>query len=187
LFRKGKHIVVGYEGFTYNVEPWSKNNMQLAFGEDAFEFMKDVPITCAGVIAGDVKSMQDLFMQIVTLCTDIVYANQVPGGGGPDQSALNIILESPHWKPIVFHTEKILHAGTSIPGIRAGNGGIGQSYLLDPQILELYMDNFVLASAPELYEGQIINTGHQADKYIVIHQYDRIPEWCDILKNKYKE
>lgn len=189
-----KYIVVGREGFTYENEPWSKNNMKLAFGDRSYDFMKNVPIICAGVIAGDIESMKNLFTQITILCKDCFYPNAVPGGGGPDQAALNIILETPKWKWCVYYSERILHAGTSLPGILNNRGGeigrvlheISQGNPDYPK--EYYKGKFLLQSDPKLIDGKIIDVSSADDKpYVIVHQYDRITEWNAAMKKKYKE
>ena len=183
-------IVIGYEGFTYDVEPWSKNNMKQAYGDEIFEMMKDKDIICAGVIAGGKNAISSLFNQIFILTEGSKYPDRVPGGGGPDQSALNIALVSPQWEKHVFPTERILHAGTSLAGISHGSGAIGES-IYDPrgvpqQAFNYYKERLNLSSVPAMQKDQIIDVNGKIN-YTIIHQYDRISSWKSIIQSKYKE
>jgi hypothetical protein len=177
-------IVVGSEGFKYNVEPWSKANMQQAFGPMVYETMKNRDIICAGVIGGPTQAIMDLFLQVFLLCRGT--AAHVPGGGGPDQAALNILLHGSGWIDNTWNSEFILHAGTSIPGIQAGNGDIGLNYKQTPEILDYYKENFMRSDYPKLIDDEII-CGLSNDKYHIVHQYNRIPEWNEVLNKKYRD
>jgi hypothetical protein len=183
LLRIENKIVVAKEGFTYAIEPWSKNNMKQSYGDQMYNKMKDKPIYCAGVIAGE----RNLF-QFLMLCLSSLgfTAPQHPsGGGGPDQAALNILLHSEVWKNFVFETEDIIHAGTSFPGIKAGNGEIGTSYKISPQILDYYVTNYNRKDNPGIVSSKIFDTMSN-EEYIIVHQYNRIPEWNMQLQNEYK-
>jgi hypothetical protein len=54
---------------------------------------------------------------------------------------------------------------------------------LDPKVKDKYAP-FLLEPTPTLIEDVI--TTSSGKEYILIHQYDRIPEWKSILENKYK-
>lgn len=183
LLRVDNKIIVAKEGFTYDIEPWSKNNMKQSYGEQMFDKMKDYPIYCAGVIAGEKNLFQFLMLCLSSLGFT---APQHPlGGGGPDQAALNILLHSEVWKSFVYETEEVIHAGTSLPGIKAGNGDIGMSYRNSPEVLEYYQSNYNRSDIPENLSSNIINK--KIDRpYVIVHQYNRIPEWNTEIQNEYK-
>lgn len=181
------HIIVAEEGFKYIDEPWSKNNMISSYGDPYYERMKNISIVCAGVIAGKKDFVADLFDNIYAWCSISNYTGTVPGGGGPDQSALNIILNQRLYSVVTQKTRHILHAGTSIPGIKAGHSDIGLDVKNNPEKMKIYEDLFGLSSYPILNsEGQIINENN-GNPYIIVHQYDRIPEWKKIILEKYKD
>ena len=129
-------ILVGSENMTYGAEPWGKNNMQKAFGPLFLDKLKDSPIFCAGVIAGDMASLRDLCMNIWLVCRGL--NPNVDGGGGPDQAALNILLDLEAYRYSTLFTNAnsgwVLHAGTSLPAIQAGSGGIGAAYKINPNM-----------------------------------------------------
>jgi hypothetical protein len=179
-------IIVGEEGFNYSDEPWGKNNLEKAFGGKIYERLKDKDIVCAGVIAGKKKIIIDLFENIYAWCCSSIYPNTVPGGGGPDQAALNIIINQKLIEPYVCRTPLILHAGTSIPGIKAGNGDIGVDVKLNPEKLSFYQYKHTLIDGPICVDG-IIKNSFGNRPYYIVHQYDRIPEWKKIIIEKYKD
>ena len=182
-------IVVGREGFTYSMEPWSMNNMIKSFGTEVFNKLKNEQIICAGVIAGPRKMMLDLFKQIFLLTQESAFPDIVPGGGGPDQAALNITLASPQWKNRYKYTEKILHLGTSLVGISQGSGAISEYiYSSDnPQeLFDRYQKSTCIESGPNLSGDKVIDVFGKID-YTIIHQYDRIPEWKNVIVNNYRE
>jgi hypothetical protein len=183
LLRVDNKIIVAREGFTYDIEPWSKNNMRQSYGDQMYDKMKDCPIYCAGVIAGEKNLFQFLMLCLSSL--GFTAPQHPQGGGGPDQAALNILLHSEVWKNFVYETEEIIHAGTSLPGIKAGNGDIGMSYRNSPQVLEYYQSNYNRSDIPENLSSTIINK--KIDRpYVIVHQYNRIPEWNVEIQKEYK-
>ena len=130
------NLLVGSENMLYKDEPWGRNNMLQSFGEYFFDRLKDERIICAGVIAGTLEDVRDLCLTLWLVCRGM---NQhVPGGGGPDQATLNILLDTVVHKYTTFFTDPlngwVVHAGTTLPAIQAGSGGIGEAYKRDPNI-----------------------------------------------------
>ena len=149
--------------------------MKVAFGPGIFETMRNKPIYCAGVIAGTQKQLSDLFMNVYLLCRGC--PAHIAGGGGPDQSALNILLSLSSYSTIEKLTPLdafVFHAGTSREAIMAGSGAIGESYLRDPGVLAIYNNTMVNAGA--IWKNGQVCTPFE-DPYCIVHQYDRVPEW----------
>jgi len=192
LIGEGSQIVVGLEGFTYDVEPWSKANMKTSFGDEILEMMREVPIVCAGVIVGEKHTISNLFNQVYILTEGSKYPDRVPGGGGPDQSALNIALTAPPWKDLVKHTESILHVGTSMECIATGRGAIGESVFRPDgnprQAYDYYTSKMLLKSRPRIEtDGYVFDDDRIVGEYVIIHQYDRMKPWKDSITTRYKE
>ncbi|MEX0595121.1 MAG: hypothetical protein WD512_01385 [Candidatus Paceibacterota bacterium] len=176
-------VVVSGEGFKYEDEPWSRNNMITAFGSEQYEFMRDKPIHCAGVIAGTKEGIIRLFDEIWFACQG--KPPYVPGGGGPDQSAFNIILNTQYDLVRVKYTTNddtwACQLGTTVPAIKAGSGDIGHEFA-KRYFSGLYLDEVkqkMLAKEPKLDGKTILN--NDGKPYYIIHQYDRIPEWRDTI------
>ena len=89
-FLNNTQLLVGSENMTYGSEPWGRNNLKHAFGEYFLESAKVKEIYCAGVIAGTRMALKDFALNLWLICRGL--NPQVPGGGGPDQAAMNIAL-----------------------------------------------------------------------------------------------
>lgn len=172
--------VLGSENMLYQDEPWSKNNMLQAFGPVFYEKMKERPIYCAGVIAGDVESIRDLCMNLWLVCRGL--NPHVDGGGGPDQAALNILMNfntyAASFGPSVPSDGWVLHAGTSLPAIQAGSGGIGQAYIQNKNMDLKFIEDIEYSTI-----GDFVRVN--GEKVTVLHQWDRVPTWKQMIEAKY--
>lgn len=176
------YIRVASENIRYKDEPWSRNNMEQAFGPLMSKVMEEAPIYCAGVIEGTFEVLRDLCLEVYLLCRGSMA--HVPGGGGPDQAALNIILNQNVWKAITVEYDIwAIHLGTASPGIESGYGDIGHAYkrgqlpnykslFIDPEDLEIDPDGFVKDSHSNLYT--------------IVHQYNRVDQLDDQVAMRYK-
>lgn len=184
LTKQDKQLFVGSENLKYDIEPWNKNNMMLSFGPMIYERMKDNPIYCAGVLAGKRKTMLDFCLNLFLICRGS--PAYVSGGGGPDQSAINLLLSmSPYSEVTKFATTNdpfVCHAGTTIAAIKSGSGAIGISYLQDPSVLDKYQKNLI-DGEPKLVNDTVCTP--DGIPYCIVHQYDRVNEWKSIIQQKY--
>ena len=173
-------LLVGSENLKYKDEPWGRSNLQQAFGQYFLETYGDNEIYCAGVIAGTRNAMRDLALNVWLICRGL--NPHVPGGGGPDQAALNILLQSDVYSDITNFSNPsdawVVHAGTSLPAIQAGSGGIGQAHRSNPTIGL----PFVREIEYNVINNEVCVNGN---KVSVIHQWDRVPEWKELFTNKF--
>jgi hypothetical protein len=179
-FLSGYDLVVGSENMTYGNEPWGRNNLASSFGEYFLDRMKDDPIFCAGVIAGDLMSITDFCLNLYLICRGL--NPHVPGGGGPDQAAMNIMLGMEVYRYSTMGTGPatgwVLHAGTSMPAIEAGSGGIGEEYVRNPNMKIDFIDEVQYYVKDEAV--------HVEDtKVTILHQWDRVPAWKQMIEAKY--
>lgn len=174
-------LVVGTENLRYKDEPWGRNNLQLSFGASIYESLKDNPIYCAGVIAGKHKAVVDLFLNIFLLCRGT--ADSIPGGGGPDQAALNVLLSLDAYKTdtkFLRTTDAfVCHAGTSLHAIASGSGGIGAEFMKDNGVIEDFKENMLDADC--IMKDGLVCTA-KGVPYCIVHQYDRVTEWKKDMK-----
>ena len=174
------NILVGSENLTYENEPWGKNNITTAFGEYFYEKLKDSPIYCAGVIAGDLESLKDFCLNLWLICRGL--NPHVDGGGGPDQAAMNIMLDMEAYTFSTYFSSPacrwVLHAGTSLPAIKAGSGGIGQEYIRNPNMkIDFINDlNYTVIDNKVCWSENPIT---------ILHQWDRVPEWKRMIEENY--
>jgi len=170
-FLSGYGILASGEGFRYRDEPWSDNNMKLAFPQH-YDDMQDKPINCAGVIAGTKEEIVALVLDMYFKCMNI--PQRVLGGGGPDQSAYNILLQSKHFYPIVrwlnANDDWACNVGTTSLAIKAGYGEIGQRAKHDPSAAAKYAE-LRLDKDPVVQNGKLCT--YRGEPYYIVHQYDR--------------
>lgn len=176
------NLIVGSENLKYEHEPWGRNNMQKSFGEYFYENIKSEQIVCAGVLAGTIEDIKDLCLNIWLITRQMQH--HVEGGGGPDQAALNIILDMVTHRYTTLFTDPtsgwVVHAGTSIDAIRAGSGGIGEAYLRDPNIELPFVKDIEYSIGVE--DGKIYADEKQLT---IVHQWDRVPLWQALVEEKY--
>jgi len=169
--RQGQNeLIVSSESIKYEHEVWGKNNLKQSFGEIMYEAHKGNEIINCGVLAGRL----DMF---VGLCKTIwllsVNATQhVPGGGGPDQAALNLILSTPAYR----NTTEI----TDIDTPWASQLGT----TMDPRKLHRYLQ-FLPLVRPSFNEKKVQVETPAGIPYAIVHQYDRVPEIKEAFERKY--
>lgn len=174
-------IVVGNEGLTYEDEPWSKNNFICVMGNNLYEEKKKSFIKCAGVVGGNREILRELFLSIYM--TSLGLQQYPKGGGGPDQTVMNVILGMKPWDKFVRCDSGIYHAGTSRYAIESGKGEIGHQYIQSSD-KETFMKDFINKSTQlqaVLKDGKIVSA-ETGLPFPILHQYDRVIDWIDIDK-----
>lgn len=159
-----KKINVGCESLRYRDEEWGRQNLYESFGEVAYDRCKDNLIFNCGTVAGEWKTMSELFLNIYLMCIG-------SPNGTPDQAALNTLLSFDVYKSITRFTMSeeswACQAGTTI----------------DMKVVSINKHNLV---EPQPYlDGDVVKTS-KGVPFTLVHQYDRIPEWKSILEAKYK-
>jgi len=163
-----KSLVAGSESIRYQDEEWGSHNLMKAFGALIHEHNKENLIYNAGTISGQFDTMSDLFLNIYMLCNSTNHFTE--GGGGPDQAALNILLNMKSYKDIT-------NFAMSEDGYAAQLGTTG------PQIAGKY-GNKLVEKNPILVDNMICTS--EGVPFSIVHQYDRVPEWKKIIEAKYE-
>lgn len=163
-----KEINVASESISYENEDWGNNNLLKSFGNLIHDHNKNNVIFNAGTISGKFDTMVDLFLNIYMLCNGTNH--MIEGGGGPDQAALNVLLNLKPYKDIT-------NFASSDEGYAAQLGTTG------PQILGKYGGK-IIDKAPILVDNMVC-TG-EGIPFSIVHQYDRVSEWKKIIESKYQ-
>ena len=167
----GKKLCVGAENLKYKDEAWGIHNMYQSFGDIAAIYMQDKPIYNAGTIAGEFDTFLDFCYNIFLMCQGAPM--DVPGGGGPDQAALNILLSLEPYKSITkFNSHEddwACQCGTTV----------------DPNKINSFRNNFLVKTEPVWRDNDSVYN-NKDDKYVLVHQYNRVPEWNEKLRKKYE-
>lgn len=165
---KGKKIVVSSESLRYQDEAWGDQNMASSFPM-MHPFMRDREIWNCGVLAGEISVMRDLFLNIYLASGGA--PQQVPGGGGPDQAALNILMSMEPYKSITRFARSedgwACQAGTTV----------------DPRKIDGFRDK--LLEAEPRWDGEHSTTS-KGKTHAILHQWDRIPDWRATIERRYQ-
>ena len=163
-----KKICASAESLLYKDEAWGIHNMKQSFGPIAANYMAEMPIYNAGVTAGTYEDYIDLCYNVYLLCNGA--PSHVPGGGGPDQAALNLLLSLKPYKDITLYTNHddgwACQCGTTV----------------DPSKMTSFRPH-LLSPEPVWKDGVMYNS--KGDKYAILHQYNRVPIINDYIRNKY--
>lgn len=164
---KDKKINVACESIHYKDEEWGDNNLLKSFGPLIHEHNRNNLIYNAGTISGNFDTMLDVFLNIFLMSGSA--PGFIEGGGGPDQAALNILLNLEPYKSIT-------NFAMSEDGYAAQLGTTG------PQVQGKYADK-VVEKTPILVDNTVCTSN--GTPFALVHQYDRIPEWKQIIESKY--
>ena len=162
-------VVAASESIPYNKEDWGNFNLYRSFGPQVYQTFCDKIVSNAGVMAGEYEHMLDLFMQISLLC-NAAPAHYIEGGGGPDQAAYNVLINSNPWKKNTFFA-------------KSEQGWAAQLGTTGPQIQERY-GKFITEELPTLKDGIVCTS--KGEPFYLVHQYDRVPQWKNEILEKYK-
>ena len=163
-----KKIVASSESMYYKDEEHSNFALYSNYGPAIYSAYNNKLIYNAGVMAGDIETMLDVFMHIYLLC-DAAPSHWNQHGGGPDQPAYNLLMHTKVYQDISRHTP-------SEDGWAAQLGTTG-SYIADR-----YGDKIV-DPAPIMIDGKVCTTA--GEPFYIVHQYDRIPEWKNVILEQY--
>lgn len=159
----GMKINVGSEGIQVSHEPWNSEVILKCYGPIVHEHLSQLTSFNAGTIGGDADTLRDLSLNVFLSS----YRNPITY---TDQSALNILLSLEPYRSVTRFNRAdedwACQAATAAdPVYRASHG----SRLLSP---------------PPLLRGDSVCTP-SGSPYCLVHQYDRIPEWKEVLERKY--
>lgn len=163
------NFLMSSEAITYQYEPWGANNLFQSFGPQMYEKHKDHAIVNCGVLAGKFDMFMGLSKTLYLMCANAV--QHVPGGGGPDQAALNLLLDTPAYESITcvadHNDDWAAQLGTT----------------MDPRKIQAYLP-YITEPLPRLSpEGLVVNPANTP--YTIVHQWDRVPEVKEAVERLY--
>jgi hypothetical protein len=164
------------EQLLYKDEPWGRQNLQETFGLTLYENWKHWEIFNVGVLAGKSANIEDLMLQIFITCQ-----------GRPipicDQAVFNYLINRTNFATTM--PEGIVKFDHSSPWcVQAGT-------VADPNKLDMFRPHWTRDINDLRFEirngliGRVLpDDSHMP--YIIVHQYDRVPEWKKLIEEKYK-
>jgi len=157
-------LVLSQEGLRYAHEEWNAGNLRAAFGDVALEMLRDTPAYNVGVLAGGHRAMESLAFLIEQLAR----AARHPIS---DQASFNLLLSENLVGPHSAHRANAAEPWACQAGVMA-----------DPQRIERNRPH-LLGPEPIWREGQVLTAAGEA--YAILHQYDRVPAWRDVILRRY--
>jgi hypothetical protein len=159
-----KKLNYGGESLKYENEPWGYDNMLTSFGPTIQEYMKSRPIYNAGSMAGEFQTFVDFSLAVYLS----IMNNKNPM---PDQAGVNLLLSLEPYKSITkFNSHDsnwACQCGTTV----------------DPNKIDSFRP-FLLSPEPKFRDGYAYTS--TGEKYVLVHQYNRVPEWKNIIEKKYE-
>lgn len=173
-------LVCSSEGMQYQNEPWGNKNLLDTFGPFFHERMKNNTIFNVGTIAGNLEYVRDLMLMIFQMSIN----RPIPI---VDQAVFNfLIYRQPYNLDSMFTYNNdgwAIQLGTTIEAVKAGFGELGAIFHDDPARYEsIYEDNQPIITD----EGHVL-TPSDSKKYVIVHQWDRVPHLAEKIKQLYGE
>jgi hypothetical protein len=160
-----KKLNYGCEGLKYKNEDWGYQNILNAFGPLIQNHMQDIPIYNAGSMAGEHKTFVDFSLAVFLSVQNL----REPM---PDQAGVNLLLSLDPYKSITkfndHDTNWACQCGTTVDPIKIDNF---RPNLLSPEPVFDFENGVALNS--------------KGEKYVLLHQYNRVPSWKTIIEKKY--
>lgn len=175
-------LVASSEGMQYQFEPWGNKNLHDAFGPFFHDKLKDKKINNVGVIAGDAMHVKGLLLLIFQMSINRPIAIV-------DQAVYNFLLNT---EPLVsdtwFTTNDdgwAVQLGTTVKAVEAGSGELGARVLEDQENWKKY-HMFYEDTQPVFKDDGVVVNKYDTP-FVVVHQWDRIPELKEKIEKKYGE
>lgn len=156
------------EGILLSEEPWNYDVIKKVFGMDIANECLAHEIVCSGVIAGKKEALISLYDRMFNLCESGTNNHNIK-----DQAALIIMLvknELKNYKILTLNDGWAMHCATS------GPTQFFTLWNMKQNLEKRY-------NIPEMKENNVY-TGN-GELFDIVHQFNRVPEWHTIIKNKY--
>jgi hypothetical protein len=164
-FTDNDDLVFSSESMKYKDEPWGNQNLLETFGPQIYEDFKNHTIFNVGVLAGRGYAMKDLMMNIFASCLHRPIKIC-------DQSTFNFLIsQHPYLKTSKYTKSEdgwACQLGTTA----------------DPSKIEQFRP-FLLEPSPKMEGNKVLTS--EGKEYIIVHQYDRVPEWKKVIEAKYDD
>ena len=162
---KEERLVFSSESMKYKDEPWGRENLTQCYGQGIYEDFKNNTIFNVGVLAGRGYAMRDLTLQLFLNCIN----RPIPI---VDQAVFNVMISRHPYLDSSMYT-------VSEDGWACQLGTTA-----DPSKIDSFRP-FLLEPSPKMEGDKVLtSTGKE---YIIVHQYDRVPEWKKVIEAKYDD
>jgi len=158
-------LIAGSEGMRYKDEPWGNDNLMQCYGPYVHNIFKNNEIYNVGTLAGKAEYVKDLVFNIFTNAIN----RPIPI---VDQAVYNVLLGTQPYLDTTYFAQQrdawACQAGTTV----------------DPSKIKDFRP-FLTEKEPTFEDG-IVKTA-DGEPFIIVHQYDRVPEWKKFVEEKYEQ
>ena len=159
-------IMAQSEAIKIKDEAWNRDNIIKNFGQYFFVDVMENEVYNVGILAGTTEYIKDLCFHLYQLSSN-------RPDWVADQAAYNIMLNMlPYNDGSYTHFSQLSDGWTC--NLHVTN---------KPDQLEEFGPH-LLEPRPVFKDGQVV-TGATGQPYVIVHQYDRVPEWKEYFYNKY--
>lgn len=163
-FPHEKDLLIQSEAILIKDEKWNRENIIKNFGLYFYNDVKDSPVYNVGILAGEPDWVRDA-------CFSIYQLSLNRPDWVADQAAFNVMV---NYRPWINH---IHHADLS------SAWAINAHVTNKPDQMEEF-GPYLLEQRPSMVDGIVQNS--QGIPFVIVHQYDRVPEWTEHFSNKYQ-
>lgn len=161
----GKKVLCTSESLKYVDEPWGNENLMQTYGAFVHDKFKDKEIFNVGILGGESEYIKDLCLNLFLNCVN----RPIPI---VDQAVFNVTVNTKPYSDIFKFCR--LSDGFAV------NAGTTN----DPNKNEMFRPK--LLEEPAKFDGEIVSNS-EGVQFVIVHQYDRVPEWNAVLDVKYRE
>ncbi len=159
-----KKLLCTSEAIQYFNEPWGDENLKQTYGQYVYNRFCENEIFNVGILAGYSEYIKDLclnlFINSINRPIPIV-----------DQAVFNVTVNTKPYSDVFKFCQ--LKDGFAV------NAGTTN----DPSKLHQFKPR-LLEDGAVMRDGMVYNS--EGKEFVVVHQYDRVPEWNSVILNKYR-
>jgi hypothetical protein len=168
-FTNDYDVFVGSEGLKINEEPWNGDVISKVFPED-LELCRNHEIICSGVIGGKKEELIKLYTRMNDMCENSSNLHNIK-----DQAALIVMIAKNEIEKLkIFSFDE----GWTVHCAVGGPTQFFESWGFKNTLINRY------GGIPYLKDNKIYN--HKDQVYDIVHQFNRIPEWNEIILKEYE-
>ena len=156
-------LVVSSESISIKNEEWNRDNILKNFGPYFYSEVMEADVCNVGILAGKSRAIE-------MLCFDLFHYSTNRPDWVADQAAYNILVNSHKWNGVTIKTR--------LKDAWALNAHVTNK----PDLIEK-LGPYLLEKRPYFNGEQIVNSS--GDPFVIVHQYDRVPEWMEYFSDKY--
>lgn len=161
-------VFVGAEGVLVSEEPWNSDWINKLFPNE-YQSCRSQEVICSGVIGGKKDSLISLYKHIFDLCEKSTNLTNIQ-----DQAALIVAIKNKTIKNLkVFNLTESWAVHCAVAGPTQFFESFGFKNTIDKRY-----------GIPKLIDGKICTKN--GEPYDIVHQFNRIPEWNQILTKNYE-